>query len=88
MVGFKAVRDIIKTPVPGGKGGGVSASVPSAGAAVAQAAPVLPQAQTTRIDQAQINQIGNAAVRSYVLETDVANNQERRIRIERAARIG
>lgn len=88
LVGFKAVRDIIKTPVPGGKGGGISASVPSAGAAVAQAAPVLPQAQTTRIDQAQINQIGNAAVRSYVLETDVANNQERRIRIERAARIG
>lgn len=89
LVGFKAVRDIIKTPIPGGRGGGTSASVPSAGAAVAQTAPQIQAVpQTTRIDQAQINQIGNAAVRSYVLETDVANNQERRIRIERAARIG
>ena len=66
-------------------GGGTPAQ-PGGGAA--QGAPIQPQAQTTRIDQGQINQIGNAAVRSYVLETDVANNQERRIRIERAARIG
>jgi hypothetical protein len=89
LVGFKAVRDIIKTPIPGGKGGGsTSGSVPT-GAGVAPPPPQIQAVpQTTRIDQGQINQIGNAAVRSYVLETDVANNQERRIRIERAARIG
>jgi len=75
----------------GGGGAGVQAgggTPGSPGGNAAQGAPIQPQAQTTRIDQAQINQIGNAAVRSYVLETDVANNQERRIRIERAARIG
>ena len=69
----------------GVQGGGGNPAQPSG---ASQAAPVTPQAQTTRIDQGQMNQIGNAAVRSYVLESDVANNQERRIRIERAARIG
>lgn len=74
----------------GGGGAGVQAGggTPAQPSGTIQRAPVTPQAQTTRIDQQQINQIGNAAVRSYVLETDVANNQERRIRIERAARIG
>lgn len=88
LVGFKAVRDIIKTPVPGGKGGGTSGSVP-AGAGIAPPPPQIQAVpQTTRIDQGQINQIGNAAVRAYVVETDVNNQQERRTRIERAARIG
>ena len=83
--GLKTVKSIVGVKVPGGGGGG--GSVPSA-PSIAQAAPVTPQAQTTRIDQGQINQIGNAAVRAYVVETDVNNQQERRTRIERAARIG
>ena len=82
---MKTVKSIVGVKVPGGGGGG--GSVPSA-PSIAQAAPVTPQAQTTRIDQGQINQIGNAAVRAYVVETDVNNQQERRTRIERAARIG
>jgi hypothetical protein len=89
LVGFKAVRDIIKTPIPGGKGGGsTSGSVPT-GAGVAPPPPQIQSVpQTTRIDQGQINQIGNAAVRAYVVETEVNSQQERRTRIERAARIG
>jgi hypothetical protein len=83
--GIANVKKILSVNVPGKGSGGGSAPSPTN---VARPAPVQPQAQTTRIDQGQINQIGNAAVRSYVLETDVANNQERRIRIERAARIG
>ena len=50
-------------------------------------APLTPQTQTTRLDQAQVNQIGNAAARAYVLESDVTNNQERITRLNRAARI-
>jgi len=85
--GVANIKKILAVQVPGGKGGG--GSVPTAStAATAQRAPVTPQAQTTRIDQGQINQIGNAAVRAYVVETEVNSQQERRTRIERAARIG
>ena len=82
--GYKTVKSIAGVKVPGGGGGGSVPSAPS----IAQAAPIQPQAQTTRIDQGQINQIGNAAVRAYVVETEVNSQQERRTRIERAARIG
>jgi hypothetical protein len=85
--GVANIKKILAVQVPGGKGGG--GSIPTAStAATAQRAPVTPQAQTTRIDQGQINQIGNAAVRAYVVETEVNSQQERRTRIERAARIG
>jgi hypothetical protein len=43
--------------------------------------------QSTRLDQAQVNQIGNAAARAYVVESDVSNGQERINRLNRAARI-
>lgn len=80
--GLKAIKNIAATKVPGGASGGV----PSA-ALSAPSAPVTPQAQTTTINQAQVNQIGNAAARAFVLETDIANNTERVRRINRAARI-
>lgn len=53
----------------------------------AVSAPIAPQAQVTRLDQAQINQIGNAAGRAYVLESDISSGQERINRLNRAARI-
>ncbi|MGK3946310.1 hypothetical protein ABK046_49150, partial [Streptomyces caeruleatus] len=53
--GFKAVKDIIKTKIPGQGGGSVSTSAPSLGSV---AAPLQPQAQTTALNQASINQIG------------------------------
>jgi len=58
----------------GGGGGGVNA-------------PLIPQAQTTRLDQTQVNQIGNAAARAYVVESDITNGQERINRLNRAAQI-
>lgn len=72
-------------------GGGGSApgstSVGGGGAVGGVNAPLTPQAQTTRLDQAQVNQIGNAAARAYVVESDVSNGQERINRLNRAARI-
>jgi hypothetical protein len=81
VTGFKAVKSIIATKVPGGGGGG---SAPSMGS---MAAPIKPQAETTTLSTASINQIGVASSRAFVLETDVTNNQERIQRLNRAARI-
>lgn len=82
--GIGTVKKIVSTPVPkGGGGGGANLSVPS----ISAVAPLLPQAQVTNLSQASINAVGNAANRSYVLETDVSNNQERIRRLNRAARI-
>lgn len=83
--GFKSVKSILATKIPGAKGAGPVA----AATATAVSAPVQPQAATTRLDQQTINAVGNAAQagRAYVLETDVSNNQERVRRINRAARI-
>jgi len=82
VTGFKAVKSIIATKVPGGGGGG--GSVPSMGS---MAAPIKPEAQTTTLSSQSINQIGVASSRAFVLETDVTNNQERIQRLNRAARI-
>lgn len=78
--GIKNIKEIAKVKVPGGVGGG-SGPVPSI------EPPLMPQASTTTINQNQINQIGNATSRAYVLETDVSGNQERQRRLNRAARI-
>jgi anti-sigma28 factor (negative regulator of flagellin synthesis) len=48
--------------------------------------PAAPQAQTTNISQASINQMGNQAVRAYVIETDVTSNQQRVEAIKQRAR--
>jgi hypothetical protein len=70
-------------------GGG---SAPNVGATLSGgngsvSAPLAPQAQTTRLDQSQINQIGNAAGRSFVVESDITGNQEKIRRLNRQARI-
>lgn len=78
----------IRSALRGVKGvGGVSATMPSNMNTSAISAPLAPQAQVTRLDQAQVNQIGNAAARAYVVESDIANGQERINRLNRAARI-
>jgi hypothetical protein len=80
--GINAVKNITKTKVPGGGSGG--------GDSISQAAPLQPrppQATQTLLDQQQLNQIGNATVRAFVIESDVTNNQERIRRVNRAARI-
>jgi hypothetical protein len=87
--GFKAVKNIMSTKVPGaasssGGGGGGSMSAPSLSSSTA---PITPQAQTTTLSTQSINQIGVASSRAYVLESDVSGNQERTQRLNRAARI-
>jgi chromosome segregation ATPase len=84
LAGFAAVRNILKTKVPAKSGGGSSAgvSVPTT-----ITAPVPPQAETTTLNQGQINQIGNAAGRAFVVESDITGNQEKIRRLNRQARI-
>jgi chromosome segregation ATPase len=83
--GIRNVRQIAATRVPGvGGGGGGAVSAPN----ISVPAPIAPQAQTTQLDQASINAVGNAAAgRAFVLNTDIQNNQERIARLNRAARI-
>jgi ribosomal protein S13 len=77
----------VMTQVKGG--GGIS--IPSFGApsipSVSAVAPLAPSLQTTTLNQAQVNQIGNVAARAYVVESDISGNQERITRLNRAARI-
>ena len=82
-MGIKSVKSIAAVKVPGASGGG-GGSIPSGGIV----APLTPQAQTTRLDQNSINQIGNAAApRAYVVERDITNAQQRDNQLKRAARI-
>lgn len=82
--GLKSVKGILSTKVPGGGGGGGTApSLPSP----TTTAPIQPQLGQTALNQQLINATGNAAVRAFVLETDVSGNQERIKRLNRAARI-
>lgn len=81
--GLKSVRSITAVQVPGGFGGGATPSIPATNVT----APLQSQAQTTRLDQGQINQIGNVAARAYVVESDVTSAQERANRLNRAATI-
>ena len=85
--GIKSVKSIMSVQVPsvkGSSGGGMSMpSIPTMNIS----APLMAQASTTTLNQAQLNQIGNVAARAYVVESDISGNQERIIRLNRAARI-
>ena len=82
VAGIKNVKSILSVPVPGGGGG---AALPTGGTE----APLTPQAVATAIPQEQLNTLtqANATQRAYVVESDVTTNQERIIRLNRAARI-
>lgn len=83
--GIKSVKSIMSVQVPSVKGasggGGSMSSIPSF------SAPLMPTLATTTLNQGQVNQIGNIAARAYVVESDISGNQERIIRLNRAARI-
>lgn len=85
--GLKSVKSIMSVQVPSTKGssggGGTMPSIPSMNIS----APLMAQASTTTLNQAQVNQIGNVAARAFVVESDVTGNQERIQRLNRAARI-
>ena len=67
-----------------GGNGGTPPSSPGGGVG----APIQPQASATTLNQMAINNAGNQAIKTYVVESDVSGNQERIDRIQRAARIG
>lgn len=69
-----------------------SGSISSAGGGMpsvstqAPMTPQAPQAQVTQLNQQSINDIGNQAVRAYVIESDVTSNQQRIAAIRQRAR--
>lgn len=88
MTGFSAVKNILAVKTPGGSGGSAgNMSTPSISAA-APIAPPQPQAATTNISTQSINAMGNQAIRSYVVESDVTNSQQRMAAIQQRARFG
>jgi hypothetical protein len=84
--GVANVKKILAVKVPNGGGAGAT-SLPTNTAMAGQTAPLNPQLQTTTLNQSQINQLGSATNRAFVLESDVSGNQERIRRLNRAARI-
>jgi hypothetical protein len=87
-VGISNIRKIVAVKVPGASSSGGTPAAPSvnSGAAPIQPQPALPT--VTQLDNQTINRMGSATNRAYVLESDINNNQERLIRITRAARLG
>jgi len=67
-------------------GGGTGSSSVPAISTQAPMVPQLPMAQTTNISRESINDLGNQAVRAYVIETDVTGNQQRMAAIRQRAR--
>jgi hypothetical protein len=89
--GLINVKKIISTKIPSAKGTGNVAD--SGGSTMSMsAAPISPSAPiqntVTSLSQQSINQMGSATGRAYVVESDITNQQEKIIRINRAARLG
>jgi hypothetical protein len=80
--GLMSVKKIISTPLPNNAGAGMSASIST----TAPVTPQIPTAQVTQLNQQSINDIGNQAVRAYVIESDVTSNQQRIASIRQRAR--
>jgi len=88
--GLANVKKIISTNIPSARGTGSVGGGASAPSLNAQApiAPPQPQAATTNLSSQTINAIGNQAIRSYVVESDVTSNQQRIAAIQQRARFG
>ena len=88
--GLINVRKIISTKIPsatgGGNVGGGSTPAIDTAAPIPSTAPI--QNTITQLNQQSINQMGSATGRAYVVESDITNQQEKIIRINRAARLG
>lgn len=86
--GLMNVKKILSTKVPGPSGGAAGGTA-AISASTVPTPPLPPEAGSTMINQAQVNQLAtaNATARAYVVESDVTNSQERIERINRAARI-
>jgi hypothetical protein len=89
--GLINVKKIISTKIPSAKGTGnvAESGSPSMSMSAAPISPSAPiQNTVTSLSQQSINQMGSAAGRAYVVESDITNQQEKIIRINRAARLG
>lgn len=90
IAGLARVKAIASVKVPYSGGGGSSPSV--AAPNISTSAPIrpsLPLTQTiTQLQSGSINQLQNASVRAYVVESDITSGQERIRRLNRAARLG
>ena len=84
LSGIARVKQIAAVSIPKGGGGGGS-NIPSM-SNTAPMMPQLPKAQITQLNQQSINDIGNQAVRAYVVESDVTSSQERITAIRQRAR--
>jgi hypothetical protein len=86
--GVKNIKSIVSTKVDGASDNTSAPGIDSS--AIAPNAPLTPSVQQTNttLNQDQLNQIGNATVRAFVVESDVSNNQEKIARLNRAARLG
>lgn len=88
--GLANVKRIVSTNIPSARGTGNvggGASAPSINSA-APIAPAQPEAATTNISTQSINALGNQAIRTYVVESDVTSNQQRITAIQQRARFG
>lgn len=79
------IATIAATSIQKFKGGGAGgAAVPNVGGS-APVAPAIPTAQTTNISRESINDLGNQAIRAYVVEKDVTSSQQRMTAIRQRA---
>lgn len=78
-------KNILSQVKGGGSGGSVTAPSIQQQAPIA---PATPQAATTNISAQSINALGNQAIRTYVIESDVTSNQQRIAAIQQRARFG
>jgi hypothetical protein len=89
--GLINVKKIISTKIPSAKGTGnvADTGAPSMSMSAAPISPSAPiQNTVTSLSQQSINQMGSATGRAYVVESDITNQQEKIVRINRAARLG
>jgi len=82
--GLRTVKAITAVQVPGA-GGGATPATPNVQAPIPPTP--TPQVTSTLLNAQAIQELGSATNRSYVLESDVTNSQERIRRINRAARL-
>ena len=83
------IATIAATTISKFKGGSTAANFGSGGAISPSGVPIVPQQnqmQTTNISQQSINDLGNQAIKAYVVETDVTSSQQRIAAIQSRAR--
>lgn len=71
--GIKSIKEIVKTKVPNGGGGG---AVPQISTAAPLTPQISPQAQAQALNAEAINNLGNTALRAYILNADIQNQQQ------------